>query len=95
MSSPTLVSPPVTVFVPTRPLPPGADQVEVQLRQVDPGVLVVLAYRSLDALLQGCGPAQSWASLPAAVIEELTPGWGAVGVLLDVPLAEADRLPSA
>lgn len=93
MSSPTLVSPPVTVFVPTGPVIAGAGDVQVMLRQVDPATLVVLAYSSLEALLQGCGPAQSWASLPAAVLEQLAPGWGAAAVLLDVPLAQADRSP--
>jgi hypothetical protein len=86
--------PGVTVFVPTLPVAPGDADVQIVMRQVEPDLVVVLAYSSLPLLVAGCSAGQAWAALPAEVLDGLLPSLGASGVLLDVPLPESDRVPA-
>ena len=84
------MAPPATVLVPTLPVAAGDREVSVVLRQVEPGLVVLLAYSSLARLVAGCGPRQPWVSVRAEVVDELASSAGATAVLLDVALPEQD-----
>ncbi len=80
-------APPPTVFLPSRPRVPGADQVEVVLRLMD-DVLVVVAYSSLETLVGACGESQPWVAMRAEDVDDLRETWAAAAVLLDPVLEE-------
>lgn len=67
------------------------DEAVLELRHTDQGELAVLAYGSLDALVDGCGPAQPWICLPAERLDELVGRSGADGVLWEPELSEEQR----
>ena len=93
MSAPTAADKPSLVYVPALRVSAGDDEVQLVLRRVEDDLVVVLAYSSLAALVDGCGPHQPWASMRSDVLEGLLDSLGATAVLLDVPLPESDRVP--
>lgn len=79
------------VYVASQPLASMNDDAVLELRPTDHGELAVVAYESLDALVEGCGPAQPWLCVPRERLEELVRRSGADGVLWEPELSEEQR----
>lgn len=80
-----------TVFVPTQRVRPGDAEFSVELRTLTDGRLALLAYSSLESLVECCGPAQPWAEVPAERLEGLRVMVQAAVVLVDTPLEDEVR----
>jgi hypothetical protein len=74
-------------YIASRRLRSPHDEVVLELRESDAGVLSVLAFTSLEALVQCCGNAQPWVAVPMELIDQLVRRSGAEGVLWDAALA--------
>lgn len=67
------------------------DEAVLELREDDQGRVSVLAYSSREALVECCGNAQPWVSVPKELIDELVRRSGADGVLWNAVLAPEQR----
>jgi hypothetical protein len=74
---------PATVYVPSARVRPGDDEVQLVLRRLADGSVVLPAYSSLDELVRCCGEDQPWVALPAGVVEVVPEQVGARAVVLD------------
>lgn len=77
------------VFVPAD-VPSGPDSgAQLQLRHMEDGRLAVLAYTSLELLVAGCGPRQSWIAAPVEELETLQSlaGFDVIAVNVELPQA--------
>ncbi len=83
------------VYLPSERAQRGDAEVTVEFRRIDDGRLVVLAYTSLDALVDGCGDRQPWVSLPAESIGEIVQASGADEVLWNQALPAEQRRESS
>lgn len=70
----------------------GSDPV-LELRETADGGLAVLAYSSLDELLENCGRAQPWIAFRTDRLEEVRSVTGADRVLWNPPLTIEQRHP--
>lgn len=84
------VVPPV-VYVPARRIREGDTETSLELRKLADGTLVLLAYSSLDRLIDNCGEYQPWALIGAPQLEQLKPVAGFETVVLDAELPEQLR----
>lgn len=74
------------VFVPADAARAGDTQVRLQLRRMEDGRMVALAYSTLELLVAGCGPDQAWIAAPVEELENLKPLAGFDVIALDVEL---------
>ncbi|MHA6797918.1 SAV_915 family protein [Bounagaea algeriensis] len=79
------------VYVPCERVLRGDTEVTVELRRLEDGRTAVVAYTSLDSLVQNCGDLQPWASLPSDKVQEIQERSGADVVLWDVALPADQR----
>lgn len=79
------------MYVPSERLEPGATEVTVELRRTDDARLAVLAYSSLQSLVECCGESQPWVSLPPEKITEVVGESQADVVLWDSHLPGEQR----
>lgn len=82
---------PEVVYVPSKRLEPRVTEVTVELRRTEDGRLAVLAYSSLQSLVECCGEAQPWVSLPPEKITEVVGESQADVVLWDAHLPGEQR----
>ncbi len=80
---PWLVAAPEVVYVPSRPVRPGDEEAQLELRRAEGGGVVLLAYSSPEVLVHALGPEQAWVALRAETVDGLVPGLGVTAVLLD------------
>lgn len=80
---------PPTVFVPSARVRPGDAELSLELRTLADGRTALLAYSTLDRLVDGCGPAQPWVSIRADRLGELREHFDVV--LVDAELPEGLR----
>lgn len=78
-------------FVPAEPASVRSGDAVLELRRTVDGDLVVLAFGTVEALVEGCGPDQPWICLPADGVPDLVRGAGADGVVWDAALEPAQR----
>ncbi|MBE9376399.1 hypothetical protein IQ251_18260 [Saccharopolyspora sp. HNM0983] len=83
--------PAVVVYVPCERVLRGDTEVTVELRQLEDGRTAVLAYTSLDALVENCGDLQPWASLPSDKVQHIQESSGAEVLLWDAALPAEQR----
>lgn len=79
------VVPPV-VYVPTQRVRPGDTETTLELRRLQDGQLALMAYTSLDRLVDACGEFQPWALVPAPQVEQIRAAAGFDVVALDVAI---------
>lgn len=79
------VVPPV-VYVPTQRVRPDDTETTLELRKLDDGQLALMAYTSLDRLVDACGEFQPWALVPTPQVEQIRAMSGFDVVALDVAL---------
>lgn len=82
-------------FVPSQRLRDGDAEVTLELRQTEDGQLAMLAYSSLELLVDGCGQAQPWVAVPTDRVDGLASQGGAETVLWDVGLTPEQRHPAS
>ena len=88
VEDPTVVPLPATVWVPSARVQAGDEDVQLVLRQVEDGPLVLPAYSSLHELVRCCGEDQPWVALPGEVAGAVSAEVGARGVVLDAVFDE-------
>lgn len=71
------------VYLPSERAHPGDPDVTLQLRRLRDGRLALPAFRTLDALVHGCGPDQPWAGIDGAAFPEVVRRCGVDIVLWD------------
>lgn len=76
-------SPPDLVYVPTQPLPEGAQSAELVVYDVEDS-RVLLMFSNTDKLVAFCGEEQPWVSIPAEQVDALAEHAGADGLALDL-----------
>ncbi|MQA86712.1 MAG: hypothetical protein GEV03_19285 [Streptosporangiales bacterium] len=59
----------------------------LELRNIDDGRVAMLAFSSLEQLVEGCGEEQPWVAVPMDRVDELQRLSGADLVLWNVPLS--------
>lgn len=74
------------VYVPTQRVRPGDAEANVELRHLQDGQLALLAYSTLDRLVDCCGEFQPWALLPSVHVEELRQTTGFDVIVIDTPI---------
>ncbi|MDW5330731.1 SAV_915 family protein [Plantactinospora sp. KLBMP9567] len=79
------------VYVLCAPVRRGDNQLTVDLRQTREGKLALLAYSTLDRLVDCCGPEQPWTLIPTADLEKIRLDTGFEIVLLDLEIPEEHR----
>ncbi len=79
------------VFVASQRFRRGDPEATLELRHTEDGRLAVLAFSSLERLVEGCGEAQPWIAFPHEHLDELVRVSGADVVLWDVALAPEQR----
>lgn len=79
------------VYVPCERVLRGDTEVTVELRRLEDGRTVVVAFTSLESLVENCGDLQPWASLPSDKVQEIQEHSGAEVVLWDVALPAEQR----
>lgn len=67
------------------------EDVPAELRELADGQVVLLAYSSLEALVECCGEAQPWALVSVAALDEVLEGTAASMVLWDQALPPEQR----
>jgi hypothetical protein len=82
---------PPVVYLPVAHVPDDATEGQAELRRLDDGRLAVMAYTSLDRLIDCCGEQQPWLLVRVAALSELRTQSGYAVVALDVPLPEELR----
>lgn len=83
--------PAVEAYVPCERVLRGDTEVTVELRRLQDGRTAVLAYTSLDALVESCGDLQPWVSLPSDEVHEIQQRSGAEVLLWDAALPSDQR----
>lgn len=76
---------PPTVFIPSARVRPGDAELSLELRTLADGRTALLAYSTLDRLVDGCGPAQAWVSIRADRLGELREHFDVVLVDAELP----------
>ncbi len=79
------------IYLPSARVRQGDDEATVELRRLEDGRLVVLAYTSLEALVEGCGERQPWLSVRSEYLEQIVSGSGATEVLRNAMLPDEQR----
>lgn len=82
---------PPVVYVPAHRYGEGDTETTLELRKLTDGTLVLLAYSSLDRLVESCGEFQPWVLVTAPQLEQLRPLTGFETVVLDAELPEELR----
>lgn len=82
------------VFVPSRRLQRGDTEATLELRRTEDGQLAILAYSSLELLVDGCGEGQPWVAVPRERVAGLLSLSAADVVLWDVALSQEQRHPT-
>ncbi|TKG73194.1 MULTISPECIES: SAV_915 family protein [Prauserella] len=79
------------VYLPSERVRQGDAEATVELRRLEDGRLVVLAYTSVEALVEGCGERQPWLSVRSEYLEQIVSGSGATEVLWNAVLPDEQR----
>lgn len=82
------------VFVPSRRVRRGDAEATLELRRTEDGQLAMLAYSSLELLVDGCGEGQPWVAVPRERVAGLLSLSEADVVLWDVALSPEQRHPA-
>ncbi|MER5392695.1 SAV_915 family protein [Saccharopolyspora sp. NPDC002686] len=80
-----------TVFVLSERLGPQDREARVELRKDEAERLVILAYTSLELLVECCGETQPWIGVGLPDVSRVQNECGAETVLWDVPLPSGSR----
>ncbi|MER6990996.1 SAV_915 family protein [Saccharopolyspora hirsuta] len=75
-----------TVYVLSERLGARDREARIELRQDEAGRLVMLAYTSLELLVECCGEAQPWVAVRLSDVSRVQNDSGAETVLWDIPL---------
>lgn len=67
------------------------DDVELELRDTTDGHRALLAFTSLEQLVQGCGDGQPWIAVPGETVTDIKARSGSDVVLWDAALPVEDR----
>ncbi|MQA11813.1 MAG: hypothetical protein GEU98_25350 [Pseudonocardiaceae bacterium] len=78
-------------YVPSERVLAGDTEHTVELRRIANGQVALLAFSSLETLVEGCGENQSWVLYSAADLDELQQECGADVLLWDVTLPADQR----
>lgn len=81
-------------FVPSRRVRRGDAEATLELRRTEDGQLAMLAYSSLELLVDGCGEGQPWVAVPRERVAGLLSLSEADVVLWDVALSPELRHPT-
>lgn len=79
------------IYVPCRRVQQGDQEAYLELRPMEDGRVAMLAYSSLDHLLEGCGEAQPWVAIRPSNVSEYESQSGADMVIWDTALPEELR----
>ncbi|WP_083666695.1 SAV_915 family protein [Saccharomonospora sp. CUA-673] len=79
------------VFLPSERVQYGDEEATVELRRLEDGRLVVLAYTSLESLVEGCGEGQPWLSVRSDYLQQIVVDSGATEVLWNAVLPDDQR----
>lgn len=79
------------VYLPSERVQRGDQEATVELRRLEDGRLVVLAYTSLEALVEGCGERQPWLSVRSPYLEQIVADSWASEVLWNAVLPDDQR----
>lgn len=82
-----------SAFIPSRRVRRGETEATLELRRTEGGELAMLAYSSLELLVDGCGAEQPWIAVPGERLDELLRLSGAQVVLWDAALSPEQRYP--
>lgn len=82
---------PVLVYLPSEQLGKDDTHATIEFRRIDDGRLAVLAYTSLETLVNGCGEHQPWVQLSNDKIDGIVTESGADVVLWDAELPAEQR----
>lgn len=77
---------PPLVYVPTQRVRPDDTETTLELRTLQDGQLALMAYTSLDRLVDACGEFQPWALVPVQQVEQIRAVAGFDVVALDVAI---------
>ncbi|MQA86715.1 MAG: hypothetical protein GEV03_19300 [Streptosporangiales bacterium] len=81
-------------YIPSRRVRRGDAEAMLELRNTEDGRVAMLAFSSLEQLVDGCGEAQPWVAVPIDRIEEMQRLSGADLVLWNVELSSELRHPA-
>ena len=79
------------VYLPSERVHHGDEEATVELRRLEDGRLVVLAYTSLESLVEGCGERQPWLSVRSDYLQQIVTDSGATEVLWNAVLPDDQR----
>lgn len=79
------------VYLPSERVHHGDEEATVELRRLEDGRLVVLAYTSLESLVEGCGERQPWLSVRSDYLQQIVADSGATEVLWNAVLPDDQR----
>ena len=82
---------PELVYLPSERVHGRDVEATVEFRRTEDGQLVVLAFTSLRALVEGCGEKQPWVSVPSGYLGRLVEDSGADTVVWNAVLADEQR----
>lgn len=71
-------------YVPSQRLRRGDEQATLELRNTEDGLVAMLAFTSLERLVEGCGEKQPWVAVPLERVDTLRQMAGADVTLWDV-----------
>ena len=78
-------------YVPSQRLRPGDTEATLELRNTEDGRVAMLAYSTLERLVEGCGESQPWVAVPMDRVQNLQELSGADVTLWDVPVPDEVR----
>ncbi|WP_184725527.1 SAV_915 family protein [Saccharopolyspora phatthalungensis] len=82
---------PATAYIPCQRVTKGATDVTVELRDTADGQRALLAFTSVQELVDGCGDGQAWVAVQGEQIVDIKGRSGADVVLWDAALPVEDR----
>lgn len=82
---------PATVYIPSERVVRREQNVTLELRRLVDGNVALLAYTSLELLVEGCGNRQPWVAVRSDALEDLRCRSGADVVLWDAAIPVEER----
>lgn len=82
---------PELVYLPSERVHGGDLEATVEFRRTESGQLIVLAFTSLRALVEGCGEKQPWVSVPGGYLGRIVEDSGADTVVWNAVLPDEQR----
>ncbi|MCP2236824.1 SAV_915 family protein [Prauserella halophila] len=82
---------PDEVYLPSERVHYGDEEATVELRRLEDERLVLLAFTSLEALVEGCGEGQPWLSVRSDYLNRIVTDSGATEVLWNAVLPDDQR----